>query len=128
MNIQEIAETWVDAYNRQDTERYHALYSDNPEVIADRFGIRIRGKQANRELISTYLAVLPDGRMTVKSLIPGDHLVAMEVDFVGTVAPGFGKLPGLPDPGQRFSAELCVVLEFHDGLICRERDYSDLPH
>ncbi|MEU6708101.1 nuclear transport factor 2 family protein [Streptomyces wuyuanensis] len=125
MNTAKIARDWIDSYNSQDTERYHALYADDVDVASNRFGVRIHGKEANRELMDTYFAALPDGQMTAKSVIASERLVAMELEFNGTVALGYDGLPGLPHPGDRFSVDLCIVLELFDGLICRERDYSD---
>lgn len=63
--------------------------------------------------------VFPSIDIVINNIISADELVALEIDFVGTMA----KKPGSDKPPKTTTVKMAIFLTFNDGLIVRQTDY-----
>lgn len=76
----------------------------------------LEGSRAGRQLLSAQT-------FDVQNVIGGtggDNQLALEVLWTGTIAADLGAFRA----GQTLSANFCMVLEFKDGLLYRQRNYD----
>jgi ketosteroid isomerase-like protein len=97
-----------------------------PDVVQEEFPNRIVPKGATRDLAALREAaergrkVLRGQRYEVRSAYAVGDTVILETLWAGTLAVPLGTIPA----GGEMRAHFCVVLEFRDGRIQRQRNYD----
>lgn len=81
---------------------------------------RVRNLAGLREGIERGRAIMSAERYEILNAFADGDQVALEVQWSGTLAVGFGPLA----PGTTLRARLAILLEFRDGKIIRQRNYD----
>jgi ketosteroid isomerase-like protein len=97
-----------------------------PDVVAEEFPNRFLPQGARRDLPAIldaaargHAALSSQSYRIVHAVANGDEL-ALEVEWVGTVAVPIGQLPA----GGKVRARFAVFLEYRDGKIAAQRNYD----
>ena len=72
-----------------------------------------------KEAADLSAAAYPKIDIAITNILSDDDKVALEVDFIGTMA----KKEGSDKPARTSSVKMAIFLTFHDGLISRQVDY-----
>lgn len=123
--------------NRQHAERYLAAIEAgatgddlaaffDPEIVQEEFPNRLVPDGARRTLSGILdgaergKAVVQKQRYVIRSAVEHDDMLALEVDWYGTLAVPVGSLSA----GDEMHARFAVFLEYRDGRILRQRNYD----
>jgi len=116
-------EAWAAAYNSGDIEAILRHVAEDATYVNHRFGVDIAGKAAWRELLKQIVSEWPQREVVVRNGWSGPDHFALEISFSLT-AGASTEVAGLRlGPGERFTAELLMLVETRDGLITAQRDY-----
>lgn len=122
-NIQVVREVFA-AWNAHDADRLTALLGEEFESKSDAWPAPIRGREAQRELMRTYVTAFPDLRFDVEQLLPSGDYVISRWHATGTHR---GELMGIPPTNRRGEGiQGCTVAEVRNGEIVREWVYWDV--
>jgi ketosteroid isomerase-like protein len=97
-----------------------------PQVVQEELPNRLSPRGARRDLAGLLEGaergqkVLSSQRYEVRNRVAQGDLVALEVEWTGTLAVPFGDLP----PGGTLRAHLGIFLEFENGKIKAQRNYD----
>ncbi len=121
MSPEELARTWVAAFNNGDFDKGRDLGHDDGY-----FGITApsagTSKDAGDQDGRMWKAAFPDARGEITSIITSGHTAAMELVWTGTQT---GDLPNLPATGKRVNVSAAVFVTERDGKIARLMHYFD---
>jgi ketosteroid isomerase-like protein len=120
----EIAKAYLAALQRGDTETALACYAE--DVVQQEFPNRLvpggatRDLTALREGAARGKKVMAGEQYQLLSAIAEGNRVAMEVQWIGTLAVPFGTIP----KGGHLRALFAIFLEFRDDKIVRQHNYD----
>jgi steroid delta-isomerase-like uncharacterized protein len=123
--VRQIAESWVDAYNRKDYGRLKEIIADD-FVLADHgLGLTLEGGEKFVQGIRGVAETdIPDRRLTAKRFMVDGDTAIIEGSWHGTVK---AERWGLP-PGSVRRHKSCTLLDIRDGQIIRMTDYTCDEH
>jgi steroid delta-isomerase-like uncharacterized protein len=113
----------IETENSHDVEKVLTFLTDDIVFEDVTFGGVVEGKDAFKQVYSTFITAAPDFKLEPKSWVTDDKSFAIEMVYSGTQK---GDFPGLPATGKRFSIRMCSFGEFENGKIKGRRDYWDL--
>jgi ketosteroid isomerase-like protein len=121
----ETAQNYLQALERGDTGATLAKFFA-PDVVLEEFpnlltphgqkrdlAAALEGAERGKKLMSRQM-------YKIKQELADDDRVALEVEWVGTLAVPFGSIPA----GGQMRAFFAVFLEFREGKIIRQRNYD----
>jgi ketosteroid isomerase-like protein len=121
----EIARKYLQAIERGETgAALTSLFA--PDVVLEEFPNRLTptGKKRNLaeglEGAERGKKAMSQQKYMIRQEIAGREQVALEVEWVGTLAVPFGSVPA----GGQMKASFAVFLEFRKGKIIRQRNYD----
>ena len=121
----EIARRYLQALERGDTgEDLSRFFA--PDVVLEEFPNRLTPVGKRRDLAAALEGAERGKRAMsrqiykIKQEIADHDRVALEVEWVGTLAIPFGSIPA----GGQMKAFFAVFLEFREGKIARQRNYD----
>jgi ketosteroid isomerase-like protein len=120
----EIATAYLAALQRGDSEAAIGYFSD--DVVQQEFPNRLVPGGATRDLAALREAaargkkVLAGEEYQLLSAIAEGKCVAMEVQWIGTLAVPFGTIP----QGGQLRARFAIFLEFREDKIVRQHNYD----
>lgn len=124
-NIQEIARSYIHALERGVTgDELAAFFA--PDVIAEEFPNRLLPNGMRRDLPALLQAaergqkVMTSQRYEILNMVTSANQVAIEFNWVGTLAVPLGSIPA----GGEMRGRFAVFLEFREGLIISSRNYD----
>lgn len=120
---QEIAQAWLDAYNRRDADALIELYADDARNIQVAFGDEpLTGRAALLENFTAFFRAFPDNFTNpVNIFVDGDWAI-IEWRGGGTFT---GALGEFAPTGKSFELSGCGFLQVADGKIIFQRGYID---
>jgi len=104
-------ESWVDACYHPDCDWVELPYADN----AGRRGDAAVMKAAAADSAKYF----PHIDIVINNIMEEGDRVALEVDFIGTMA----VKPGSAKPARVSKLKMAIFLTLREGLICRQVDY-----
>jgi ketosteroid isomerase-like protein len=121
----EIARRYLQALERGDTgEDLSRFFA--PDVVLEEFPNRLTPVGKRRDLAAALEGAERGKRAMsrqiykIKQEIADHDRVALEVEWVGTLAIPFGSIPA----GGQMKAFFAVFLEFREGKVARQRNYD----
>jgi steroid delta-isomerase-like uncharacterized protein len=128
MTPQEVANKWVDAFNKKDLKALMALYAENCVNAQPHLPVPLKGKAATAEDLGGFFKAFPDMEMKVLAIVASGDTAAMEWTITGTQTGAMtGPMGTIPATNKRVTV---TGAEFtrHDaqGLIVDERGYFDM--
>jgi len=119
----ELAEKYVDAYNRADFDALKELVTEDVHVIHHNRGVEVTGRDNVVELYKGYGGAFPDrsfyDRRGISELADGRVLI--EHSWGGTAA---ADVPGWAATGEKIGLEIVTFLTFSDGKIADYHDFG----
>lgn len=112
---EELIQRYFDAFNRHDLDGVMACFHEHPRFI-DMQGVRHEGRAAIQRYYEDILAIAPDGRCTIRSILGQAGIGMVEALFSGTDR----------RTGRSIRAIGTEVIEFADGKVTGVRDYRRL--
>lgn len=124
-SVRQIAESWVDAYNRKDYGRLKEILADDFVLTDHGLGLTLEGGENFVEGIRGVAETdIPDRRLTpTRFMVDGDTAI-VEGSWHGTVEVERWGLP----PGSVRRHKSCTLLDIRDGQIIRMTDYTCDEH
>lgn len=122
--VRAVIENMIAAANRSEPDGQAAFFAPNATYRFRAYGIEVAGRDAVRAVFEGFLQRFPDRQLTITGMIVEGARAAVQVDFAATSP---GGIPGLPEAGEAFVTNACMVCEVRDGLISSARDYLDRP-
>jgi steroid delta-isomerase-like uncharacterized protein len=119
MGIPMLETAWNDRSGRSVAE---AFVLDGVRIEFALPGARVEGREAIAVHAQAYVDAVPDCRLEVRRVVPGDGWTTVEWTFRGTHR---GDLPGLPARGEEVCLEGVSVCQMEGDLIREERVYWD---
>jgi ketosteroid isomerase-like protein len=120
----EIAKAYLAALERGDSEAALAHFAE--DVIQEEFPNRLMPNGATRDLAALREAaargqkVMAGQQYRLLSAVAEGARVALEVQWIGTLAVSLGSLPS----GGQMRARFAIFLEFRDDKIVRQHNYD----
>ena len=74
---------------------------------------------AMKDAADQSMGIFPNIDITINNIMAEDDRVAVEIDFVGTMA----KKPGSDKPAKKTLVKMAIFLTIEEGLITRQVDY-----
>ena len=111
------------AWSLHEPQRIDAIFTDDGIYNDVAGGKDHRGKEQIKQLLRAAFAWAPDFRVTMTSLIVGDHSAATEWISEGIQT---GPVGDLPASGNSFRLRGASILTFRDGKIAKVTDYYDM--
>jgi hypothetical protein len=74
---------------------------------------------AMKDAADLSMGIFPTIDITINNIMAEDDRVAVEIDFVGTMA----KKPGSDKPAKKALVKMAIFLTIEEGLITRQVDY-----
>ena len=111
------------AWSLHQPERIDAIFTDDGVYEDIAGGQSHRGKDAVKQFLRSAFAWAPDFRVTMTSLIVGDHSAATQWMSEGIQT---GPIGDLPASGNSFRLRGASILTFRDGKIAKVTDYYDM--
>jgi ketosteroid isomerase-like protein len=121
----EIARNYVQALEQGETGAALGRFFA-PDVVLEEFPNRLTPLGKTRDLAAALEGAergkkaMSRQKYKIKQEIAKDDRVALEVEWVGTLAVPFGSIPA----GGQMKAFFAVFLEFREGKIMRQRNYD----
>jgi ketosteroid isomerase-like protein len=121
----EIARSYLRALERGDTGAALSKFFA-PEVVLEEFPNLLTPHGQKRDLAAALEGAERGKKLMSRQMykimeeLADDDRVALEVEWVGTLAVPFGSIPA----GGQMKAFIAVVLEFREGKIVRQRNYD----
>jgi ketosteroid isomerase-like protein len=121
----EIAKRYLAAVERGTTGADLAAFY-TPDAIQEELPNRLLENGARRDLAAILEAavrgqkVMQAQRYEILSEVAAGDRVALELDWTGTLAVAFGRIPA----GGQMRARFAMFLDFRDGKIARQRNYD----
>lgn len=82
-----------------------------------------KGRSGNAAAMKTAadasVNIFPSIEIVINNIVCAGEKVALEIDFVGTMA----KKPGSDKPARKSTVKMAIFLTFNNGLIVRQVDY-----
>ena len=117
MGIPMLETAWNDRSGRSVAE---AFVPDGVRIEFALPGARLEGREAIAAHVQALVDAVPDCRLEVRRVVPGDGWTTIEWTFRGTHR---GDLPGLPARGEDVCLEGVSVCRMEGDLIREERVY-----
>jgi steroid delta-isomerase-like uncharacterized protein len=121
-----IVRSRYDAFNQRDTVKGQALVTDDVKVTNIPFGLEFSGHSGYREYLDTWTTAMPDYKVEIVNVMPGEEWTTVELIGRGTHTGQLAR-PGSPLPPSQKHMELkfCELLRVRDGQISELRIYFD---
>lgn len=117
------ADAWARAFNGGDVEWIMQFVAADATYVNRRLGIDIAGRDGWRELLEQIKVGLPKREVVVRRHWSGADHFAMEIDY-SVAADEPVEVQGIRlGAGERFVADVLILVEVRDGLISAQRDY-----
>ncbi len=117
-----VVEEFVAAYNAGDNEAVLALCHDKVRIVHHNRDVVIDGKNAFRETLKIFKALIPDKRFSNRrALFRDGDTVIVEHTWGGVAA---ADIPGWATNGQTLSLDLCTRYTIKNALIAEYHDYG----
>jgi steroid delta-isomerase-like uncharacterized protein len=115
-----------DAFNQRDMATGLALVTDDVKVTNVPFGLDFGGHAGYREFLDTWTKAMPDYKVEVVNVMPGDEWTAVELIGRGTHK-GTLAWPDstLAASEKHLELKFCELLHVRDGQISELRVYFD---
>ncbi|WP_024509237.1 ester cyclase [Bradyrhizobium sp. ARR65] len=111
------------AKSRQDLSAAMRLFHPDMVLETPAFGTKVRGLDANREVLTKFFASFPDYSVTLEGHASnGEALICWGTVRMTMTGERFGVTPN----GEQAELPVFIQFEFKDGLIARERFFFDL--
>lgn len=123
MNLPQIVETYLDAYNRMDVEALVACVSDGivfENVSNAGQSLRIEGREAFAQLAGQATGLFQSRAQSVRSAVVDGGSVALEIDWTGIPAVDLGAMKA----GETVAMRGASFLTIADGKLVRIVDLS----
>lgn len=120
--VAELADKYVEAYNRSDFASLGELLSDDVHIIHHNRGVEVNGKEAALSLYQGYGAGFPDRSFTNRRdvVVNGDTAIVRHT-WGGTAA---ADVPGWAATGEKVSLDLTTFLTFSGGKLVEYEDFG----
>ena len=121
-DVAQLADTYIDAYNRKDLEAVVAMLASDVHIIHHNRGVEVTGPEAARALYEGYGAAFPDRAFTKRRdvLVNGDTVIVRHT-WGGTAA---ADVPGWATTGDAVSLDVTTFLTFRDGVLVEYEDFG----
>jgi steroid delta-isomerase-like uncharacterized protein len=115
-----------DAFNQRDMAKGLALVTDDVKVTNVPFGLDFGGHAGYREFLDTWTTAMPDYKVEIVNVMPGDEWTAVEVIGRGTHTGTLARPGGTLTASQKhLELKFCELLRVRDGQISELRVYFD---
>ena len=104
-------EGWVDACYHPDCDWIELPFAGSPGRNGDAAAMKAAAAESAKHF--------PQIDIVINNIMEDGDRVALEVDFVGTMAVKAGS----DKPPRQFKAKMAIFLTLREGLICRQVDY-----
>ncbi|MFQ5910988.1 MAG: ester cyclase [Thermoplasmata archaeon] len=122
-----VVEAQMEAFNAGDLDRCLAHFSEDTVRYAPGLSEPIRGRDALREAVESFLAPFPDMRAEKVSIFAQGDLVCLQAVASGTHKNTFSGPRGeIPPTNNPVSIRVCHVFQVKDGQITEDHQYFDL--
>jgi steroid delta-isomerase-like uncharacterized protein len=116
-----------DAFNRRDIDQALTLVTDDVKWMNIPFDVDYSGRKGYREFLENWTTAMPDGKVEIVNVIPGDEWTVVEFIGRGTHT---GPLLGprgttIPATQKKLDLKFCELLRVRDGQISEARVYFD---
>ncbi len=122
---QQVAEAFVDAFNRHDEAAIRDFNADDG-VLEAPGGVHLEGREATTQYGMTWLRAFPDARITVRNQIAAGDTVVQEFTFEGEQR---GTLSGpagdIPPTNRHVTGRGVQIVRVRDGEVFDTRLYFD---
>jgi steroid delta-isomerase-like uncharacterized protein len=120
-NVQ-VVKRMFDAWNAHDGEAFVRELDAATVWESESMPATLMGHDGARELFRVWHAALPDLRLDIQQIVPGDDNVVVRFRLTGTHK---GDLLGIPATGRPLALQICVVHELRAGKHRHARIYWD---
>lgn len=121
-DLAQLADTYVETYNKADMEALGALLADDVHIIHHNRGVEVNGKDAAIALFTGYGAAFPDRKFSNRTRVAHlDGEVVVQHAWGGTAA---ASVPGWAEAGETISLDLTTFMTFKDGLLVDYHDFG----
>src|SRR5574341_550511 len=121
-----IVRAHYDAYNRRDVEKGSSLVSDDVKWINVPFNVIFSGRRGYREFLDNWTTAMPDSRVKIINLVPGEEWTAVEFVGRGTHSGPMVAPQGIISATQRkLDMKFCEFLRVKSGQIAEGHLYFD---
>jgi steroid delta-isomerase-like uncharacterized protein len=122
-----VIENEITAFNARDWDAYLGCFTDSVVTYEPDESEPIRGREALRNRVSSYLAAFPDVHLQKERLFGDEQWVCLNSVFMGTHQ---GNLPGpggitIKPTGRKVNVHGCSVFRLKGGLITEFIGYYD---
>ena len=115
-----------DAYNRRDVEKGNSLVTDDVKWMNIPFNVTFSGRKGYREFIDNWTTAMPDSKVEILNLVPGDEWTAVEFIGRGThTGPLTAPQGTIPATQKKLDLKFCELLRVKDGQIAEAHLYFD---
>lgn len=120
--VAELADQYIDAYNRIDFDALGELLADDVHIIHHNRGVEVDGKEAALALYQGYGGAFPDRAFTDRRdvLVDGETAIVRHT-WGGTAA---ADVPGWATTGEKVSLALTTFLTFRGGRLVSYEDFG----
>jgi steroid delta-isomerase-like uncharacterized protein len=124
-DVIELARRHDDAFNSQDADGRRAIEAPDIEVVMPG-GMTIQGHENVMQVVRSFWAALPDGRIVPEEQFAAGDVVVAEGTLAGTHTGTF-RTPSdeIPPTGNAVSLRYAAVKRFQDDRIVSEHLYFD---
>jgi steroid delta-isomerase-like uncharacterized protein len=124
----EVIERAIDAVNRHDADAYVATYAEGIVVTDPAYPEPLRGREAVRQDIETFLRAFPDVQLTLRQHLVSGETVAVEMIMRGTHTGPLAFPDGeIAATGKPLSLPVAAFITFDGhGLTTENRRYYDV--
>jgi steroid delta-isomerase-like uncharacterized protein len=118
----DIIESFISAYNSGEDEKLLSLCTDDIMVTHHNRDVVINGKEAFREILTTFKTIIPTKAFTNRRafFVDGNNVI-VEHTWGGKV---LEEVPGFAKKGESLQLDLCTRYSLKDGLISEYHDYG----
>ena len=120
-----IARSVIGAMNDHHADRYASLLDEGYVGESDAVPAPVRGREAARQMMQSYLTAFPDVHYDVESMMASGDSVITRWKATGTHK---GELAGVAPTNRRMELHGCTVSEYKNGKVMRAWLYWDTGH
>ena len=132
MSVEEVIrldEQGIRAWDQHDIEGFVHLFDDNAEWVDVSMPQPMRGKEAFRQYMRTWLTAFPDMRARTVNRVATEDAVAGEIIFEGTHTGPLQGPPGtaaIPPTGKKVTGKGTYFSKVRNGTIVEFHSYPDM--
>ena len=122
--LRTMANAWMDALNRHDTDAIAKMYSTDAQLESPNWEGVKTGRVAAMEVYGRYFSSTPDLQQKMTHLVTTDSNIVIEYVSWGTL---LNPEKNTPDymRGKKYTLQNCTRLDVRNGKIVRQVNYFD---